>query len=138
MTATSEDSLNQEPSREVNALPTLEYVQLQQRIFRVILIVSAFSVAISAFFFGFETAGSIFVGACFGALYLRLLARNVGKIGDGTRTFGKIQLIVPVLLVLGVSRTPQLELLPALIGFLLYKPSLIFQFYLESFNSKKG
>jgi len=41
---------------------------------------------------------------------------------------GKIQLLVPVLLVLAASKVPQLDLIPALLGFLLYKPALIIQF----------
>ena len=78
------------------------------------------------------TEGSLLVGALSGVLYLRLLARSIGKLGTSSKSVGKIQLIVPVLLVLAVSKLSQLELLPALLGFLLYKPSLVFQILLES------
>jgi ATP synthase protein I len=40
-------------------------------------------------------------------------------------------LLVPVVLVLGCSRIPQLEILPALIGFLLYKPALLLQAFVR-------
>ena len=40
-------------------------------------------------------------------------------------------LLVPVVLVLAAAKLPQLELLPALIGFLLYKPALILQAVLD-------
>ena len=43
-----------------------------------------------------------------------------------------MQLLVPVVLVLAAARTPQLELLPAFLGFLLYKPALILQAVLDS------
>lgn len=66
-------------------------------------------------------------GSFSGILYLRLLARSIGKLGKSSKTVGKVQLIIPVLLVLVVSRLPQLSLLPAILGFLLYKPSLIIQ-----------
>jgi ATP synthase protein I len=38
---------------------------------------------------------------------------------------GKVQLLVPVILVLLSTRWPLLQLLPALIGFLIYKPAVI-------------
>ena len=95
------------------------------------IILTAFAVVISAFFIGTQTAFSLLLGSFAGILYLRLLARGIGKLGKSSASVSKIQLIVPVLLVLVVSRFPQLELLPALLGFLLYKPSLIVQFLLE-------
>lgn len=137
LAAGSSDSMNQEPSGKISDAPILEYMQLQRRIFRSTLIVSALAVAFTAYFLGFEIASSTFIGSLAGMLYLRLLARSVGKIGNGTRNVGKIQLLVPVLLVLAASRFSQLELLPALLGFLLYKPSLVFQFLLESRGSIK-
>jgi ATP synthase protein I len=51
----------------------------------------------------------------------------VGKLGNGTKKVGKLQLLVPVVLVLAAARLPQLEILPALLGFLLYKPAVILQ-----------
>jgi len=93
---------------------------------------SIFAIGISAVFFDLLTTSSVLVGAFFGLLYLRLLARSIGKLGKSTKQVSKIQLIVPVLLVLAASKLPQLELLPALFGFLLYKPSLIIQMLLES------
>ena len=109
-----------------------EYVQLQQRIFRAAFFVTAFAVAITAIFFGFQASISLLVGAMSGVLYLRLLARSIGKLGTSTKSVSKIQLLVPVVLVLAVSKLSQLQLLPALLGFLLYKPSLIFQIWLDS------
>ena len=109
-----------------------EYVELQRRIFRLAFILSAFAVAITAIFFDFYVAISLLVGALSGILYLRLLARNIGKLGTSSKSVSKVQLLVPVILVLVVSKLSQLELLPALLGFLLYKPSLIFQVLLDS------
>ncbi len=123
---------NSSSPEEADLSSTSEYVQLQLRIFLATLLVSALAVSISAIFFDPLTTLSIFVGALFGIIYLRLLARSVGKIGKGSRSLNKIQLLVPVLLVLLVSRVSQLDLLPALLGFLLYKPSLVLQFLLES------
>ena len=128
----TESNLNLGPVMEASIASSDEYVQLQQRIFRAALLVSAFAVAITAFFFGSQVAISLLIGALSGILYLRLLARSIGKLGTSSKSVSKIQLLVPVVLVLAVSKLSQLELLPALMGFLLYKPSLIFQILLES------
>ena len=117
---------------EVSTTSTDEYVQLQQRIFRSALLVSALAVGVTAFFFEKQVAISLLIGALSGILYLRLLARSIGKLGANSKSVSKVQLVVPVVLVLAVSKLSQLELLPAVLGFLLYKPSLIFQILLES------
>jgi len=108
-----------------------EYDQLQLRIFRMTLVVTLFSVTTFFIFVGYQAAISLLIGAFSGILYLRLLARGIGKLGSTSTSVSKIQLLVPVLLVIAASRLPQLELLPALLGFVLYKPSLIVQFLLE-------
>ena len=128
----AESNLNFGPFMEASSASSIEYMQLQQRIFRAVLLVSVFAVSITAFFFDFNVSISLLVGALSGILYLRLLARSIGKLGTSSKSVSKIQLLVPVVLVLAVSKLSQLELLPALMGFLLYKPSLIFQILLES------
>ena len=120
------------PSEEASNTSSDDYVQLQLRIFRATLIVSAFAVAITALLFDSHASISLLLGAFSGIIYLRLLARSIGKLGNSSKSVGKIQLVVPVILVLAVSKLSQLDLLPALLGFLLYKPSLIFQVLLES------
>ncbi|NDG75889.1 MAG: ATP synthase [Synechococcaceae bacterium WB8_1B_136] len=108
-----------------------DYAQLQRRLIRATLIVSAIAVLITALLFDLHIATSLLVGGLGGVLYLWLLSRSVGKLGKGSKTVGKTQLLVPVVLVLASSRLPQLELLPVLLGFLLYKPALILQTLLD-------
>ncbi len=131
---TSSDQLvNFESSLEAsNKAETDEYARLQLRIYLLTLIVTAFAASITAIVFDLFSAISLLVGGLSGLLYLRLLARSIGKLGKSSNSLGKIQLVVPVLLVLVVTKSPQLELLPSLLGFLLYKPSLIIQVLLES------
>ncbi len=109
-----------------------EYVQLQQRLFLATLIVSAFAASFTAIFFDFSAAISLLIGAFAGVLYLRLLARSIGKLGRSSKGVSKIQLVVPVVLVLAALKLSELHFLPALLGFLLYKPSLMLQVLLES------
>lgn len=126
------DLSNNSQGESLLADPRDEYVQLQRRIFRATAIASVFALSISAFFFDSLTTFSVLLGAVSGIIYLRLLARNIGNLGGNSKTVGKSQLIIPVLLVLLVSKVPQIQLLPALLGFLIYKPSMIFQVLLDS------
>ncbi|MDP6171613.1 MAG: ATP synthase [Prochlorococcaceae cyanobacterium ETNP2_MAG_10] len=128
----TENSMDPESSAEVSTTSDDEYAQLQRRLILATLAVSAFAVSVTALVFDLHIASSLLVGAICGVLYLRLLARSVGKLGKASKSVSKIQLLVPVLLVLVVSRLPELELLPALFGFLLYKPAMILQVLLES------
>ena len=138
VSVSKETALGGEPSENLDSSEkssdefTFEYTQLQLRIFRVTLILSAFAVLITAILFDIPASISLLIGACSGILYLRLLARGIGKLGKSSMSVSKVQLLVPVLLFFAVSRVPQLELLPAFLGFLLYKPSLIVQFLLET------
>jgi len=105
-----------------------EYLELQFRVFRLTFLLTIFSVGLAGFFLGIQASASLLVGALSGIFYFRLLARGVGRLGTSSKIVGKVQLLVPVLLVLVSSRFPQLDLIPALLGFLLYKPALIIQF----------
>ena len=112
-------------SSEVNSD---EYLELQFRVFRLTFLLTFFAVGIAGFFFGIQASASLFVGSLSGIFYFRLLARGIGRLGTSSKIVGKVQLLVPVILVLVSSRFPQLDLIPALLGFLLYKPALIIQF----------
>ena len=81
-----------------------EYLELQFRVFRLTLLLAIFSVAIAGFFFGIEASASLFIGALSGIFYFRLLARGVGRFGTSAKIVGKVQLLVPVVLVLVSSR----------------------------------
>jgi ATP synthase protein I len=104
-----------------------DYVRLQRRLMMATLAVSAAAVPLSWICFGGSAAASLLLGACSGLLYLRLLARSVARIGSDSRSIGRLQLLVPTLLVMAAIRIPAIELLPALAGFVLYKPALLLQ-----------
>jgi ATP synthase protein I len=103
------------------------YRRLQRRMLLATAWVSAAAVPVTAVLWDPATAASLLVGCLAGLLYLRLLARSVSRLGVDSKSVGKVQLLVPIVLVLAAARIPQLQLLPALLGFLLYKPALILQ-----------
>jgi len=108
-----------------------DFQRLQQRMLLATTVAAAVSVPIAAFAFGWTVALSLLIGALAGLLYLRLLARSVARLGEASRSLSKVQLLVPVVLVLASARIPQLQLVPALVGFLLYKPALLVQAALD-------
>jgi ATP synthase protein I len=109
-----------------------EYDLLQRQLLLATLALAVVAVPLSAFLFGRATAISLLLGSLAGLLYLKLLARTVARIGPESRQVGKSQLLVPVVLVLAASRVPGLEIVPALVGFLLYKPAILLQVFLPS------
>ena len=126
------NKLNLDSSDESVKPSSDEYVLFQRRIFLVHMALTVFAVAISSIFFDFYFSISFLLGSLAGILYLRLLAKSIGKLGKESNAVGKFQLLIPVLVVLMVSKTPQLQLIPTLVGFLFYKLSLITQVMLES------
>jgi len=111
----------------VIAAPVDEYGRLQRRLLLATLAVSVLVSLGTWMIVGGATARSVLLGGCCGLLYLRLLARSVGRLGPDSRSLGRFQILVPALLVIGAARFPAIHLLPALLGFLLYKPALLLQ-----------
>ena len=105
-----------------------EYTKLQLTIFVITFIVSILLASITGIFLGFTFGFSIFIGAIAGIFYLRLLAKSVGKLGNESSAVSKLQLLVPVCLFIFASKLGSLDIFPAMIGFFIYKPSLIFYF----------
>jgi len=108
-----------------------EYVLFQRRIFKMTLVLTAFLGFGTIIFVDLNAFLSLCLGAFSGIIYLRLLAKSIGSLEKKSTSVSKVQLLIPVLLVLVVAKLPQLNLIPALVGFLLYKPSLIIQFMFQ-------
>jgi len=103
------------------------FAWLQVRLMLATMLVSVVAILVASFVFDFFVARSLLVGAVAGLFYLRLLARSVARLGGSSHQVGRFQLVVPILLIVSAARFPQLDLLPAFVGFLLYKPALILQ-----------
>ncbi len=105
-----------------------EYTKLQLTIFGITFIVSILIASLTGIILGFTFGFSVFIGALAGIFYLRLLAKSVGKIGRESTGVSKLQLLIPVCLFIFASKLGSIEIFPAMIGFFIYKPSLIFYF----------
>jgi len=105
-----------------------EYTKLQLTIFGITFVVSTLLASITGIFLGFTFGFSIFIGAIAGIFYLRLLAKSIGNLGKKSSGVSKLQLLVPVCLFIFASKLGSLDIFPAMVGFFIYKPSLIFYF----------
>ena len=105
-----------------------DYTKLQITIFGITFVVAICIASITGIILGFTFGFSVLVGAIAGIFYLRLLAKSVGKIGRESTGVSKFQLLVPVCLFIFASKLGSLDIFPAMIGFFIYKPSLIFYF----------
>ncbi len=104
------------------------YTKLQITIFGITFIVAILVASITSFMIGYTFGFSVFIGAIAGIFYLRLLAKSIGKIGQESTRVSQLQLLVPVCLFIFASKLGSLDIFPAMIGFFIYKPSLIFYF----------
>ena len=105
-----------------------DYTKLQLTIFKITFIVSILCASITGIFLEFTFGFSIFIGSIAGIFYLRLLAKSVGKLGKESSGVSKLQLLVPVCLFIFASKLGSLDIFPSMIGFFIYKPSLIIYF----------
>ena len=102
-----------------------EYYRLQRR-----LIVTTLTFTVIIFLsvwltYSLHIALNYLIGACTGMVYLRMLSRNVERIGRsaGGVSSGRLALIAAMILV--ASQWSQLEIMPVFLGFLTYKAALI-------------
>ena len=109
-----------------------DYHRLRRRLLVATTVAAAMAVPAVAFTLGWSASLSTLLGALCGLLYLVLLSRSVTRLGVSSKSVEKVQLLVPIALVLTAAKVPQLHVLPALLGFLLYKPALIVQAFLDA------
>lgn len=103
-----------------------EYDRLKLWLVRVTLLLSWGTFALCWWVYGLNVAVSYLLGAMVGLIYLRLLARSVGNLGVAGRTpFVSSRLLLVVALFILVVRWPSLQLLPAILGFLTYKLTIL-------------
>ena len=105
-----------------------DYLILQLSIFALSFIISLVFTTIAIVFISFSFGLSIFLGSIAGIFYLRLLAKNIGNLGRSSSGVSKVQLLIPICLFIIASNNELLQILPAILGFFIYKPALIFYF----------
>jgi ATP synthase protein I len=102
-----------------------EFYQLYQELLVTTLVLTGV-VFISVWIaYSLNIALNYLLGACAGVLYLRMLAKDVERLGREKQSLSKTRLALLVVLILLGSRLDQLHILPIFLGFLTYKATLI-------------
>ncbi|MGF1522917.1 MAG: ATP synthase subunit I [Leptolyngbyaceae cyanobacterium] len=121
------------PSPLSNAMS--DYYRLQTRLLRITLMFSGiifFSVWLS---YSLHVALNYLIGACVGVVYLRMLSKNVERLGTSSGGISGGRLALVALLILVASQWNQLEIMPTFLGFLTYKAALVGYTLWEAFPS---
>ncbi len=102
-----------------------EYQQLKRELFVITLAITTTIFIVVTFVWNLRIAFNYLLGAVAGVVYLRLLAKDVDRIGTES---SKLSVTRPALftgLMLVAAKWHQLQILPVFLGFLTYKAALL-------------
>ncbi len=127
-------SASSEPSESMQ-----EFYQLSQELLLGTLALTGIIFIFVWIFYSLHIALNYLIGACTGVVYLRMLAKDVERLGRGKERLSKTRLALLIGLILLASQWNQLQIMPIFLGFLTYKAALIIYVLRTAFitDSKK-
>jgi ATP synthase protein I len=102
-----------------------EYQQLKRELYLITLAITTVAFVTVAFVYELRVAFNYLLGAVAGVVYLRLLAKDVDKIGNESTKLSPNRLALFVGLMLVAAKWHELQILPVFLGFLTYKAALL-------------
>ncbi len=102
-----------------------EYQKLKQELYLTTLAIAAVAFPTVVYFYGLRIAGNYLLGAVTGVVYLKLLARDVDRLGTETMKLSFNRQALVIVLMLVAAKWNQLQILPVFLGFLTYKAASI-------------
>jgi ATP synthase protein I len=129
--ATASTQLPPEPNASMQ-----EFYQLQQNLLVTTLVATGIIFLSVWVFYSLAIALNYLLGATTGVVYLRLLAKNVERLGRQSQKVGSSRLALLIALILVASQWNQLQIMPIFLGFLTYKAALIIYVLWTSFSPR--
>ena len=102
-----------------------EFYQLKQTLLLVTLALTGIIFISVWFIYSSSAALNYLLGGCVGVVYLRMLAKDIERIGGSKRSFGSTRLALFVGLMIIAAERQQLQILPIFFGFMTYKVAII-------------
>lgn len=102
-----------------------EYYQLKQTLLLVTLAMTGFIFICVWVFYSLNIALNYLIGACTGMVYLRMLAKDVERLGQQNKRPSSARLALVIGLIVVASQRQNLHILPIFLGFLTFKAAII-------------
>jgi ATP synthase protein I len=102
-----------------------EFYRLQRELLLTTLILLGIIFSAVWIFYSLNIALNYLLGACTGVVYLKVLARNVERLGRQKNQLGKSHLAIFIGLIIVATQWNQLHVIPVFLGFLTYKGTLL-------------
>jgi ATP synthase protein I len=118
-----ESTLEQSSVMSDNSMDEYQNLKLELYLITVGVTIVAFIAVATTY--GLRIALNYLLGAVAGVVYLRLLARDVDRIGNGNIRLSPNRLAMFVVLIIVAAKWHQLQVLPVFLGFLTYKAAIL-------------
>lgn len=102
-----------------------EFYQLYQKLLVITLVLTGIIFISVWIFYSLNIALNYLIGACTGVVYLKMLAKDVERLGGEKKRLSKTRFALFIGLIVLATQWHELQIVPIFLGFLTYKATLL-------------